>query len=246
MKPISVQLYSLRNEAQKDFINVLKTVADIGYEGVEPAGFWDLSPKEFKSVVDDLGLKISSTHSPWATSDSLQEAIDVAGVLGIDKVACGYGPDAFKDLEAIKKTAEEVSKMQKILAQAGITLFQHNHAWEFERIDGHLKYEIYAEICPDVQFEIDTYWAANFGAENPVDMVQQFLDRTVLLHIKDGPLVKGQPMTAVGSGKMDIPAVINAAGDTPEWLVVELDQCATDMVQAVKESYAYLARRQAL
>jgi sugar phosphate isomerase/epimerase len=241
MQPISIQLYSLRNEAEKDFVGVLKTVAEIGYAGVEPAGFWNLSPKEFKSVVDDLGLKISSTHSPWAKPDSMQETIDVAGVLGVDKIACGYGSDRFKDLDAIKKTAEEVSEMQETLAKAGITLFQHNHYWEFERIDGRLKYEIYAELCPKVKFEIDTYWAANFGAENPVEMVKQFLNRTLLLHIKDGPLVQGQPMTAVGSGKMDIPAVIEVAGDTPEWLIVELDECATDMVQAVRDSYIYLA-----
>ncbi len=241
MQPISIQLYSLRNEAEKDFVGVLKTVAEIGYAGVEPAGFWNLSPKEFKSVVDDLGLKISSTHSPWAKPDSMQETIDVAGVLGVDKIACGYGSDRFKDLDAIKKTAEEVSEMQETLAKAGITLFQHNHYWEFERIDGRLKYEIYAELCPKVKFEIDTYWAANFGAENPVEMVKQFLNRTLLLHIKDGPLAQGQPMTAVGSGKMDIPAVIEVAGDTPEWLIVELDECATDMVQAVRESYIYLA-----
>ena len=36
MLPIGVQLYSLRELAQKDFVAVLKKVADIGYKLVEP------------------------------------------------------------------------------------------------------------------------------------------------------------------------------------------------------------------
>ena len=68
LKALGVQLYSLRSYAEKDFVEVLKKVADIGYQVVEPAGFWNLSPAEFKKIIDDLGLKILSSHSPWARS----------------------------------------------------------------------------------------------------------------------------------------------------------------------------------
>jgi len=61
-----------------------------------------------------------------------------------------------------------------------------------------------------------------------------------LLHLKDGPGNKEEPMTAVGGGIMDWPAVIGAAADTTEWVIVELDSCATDMTEAVAESYRYL------
>ena len=64
--------------------------------------------------------------------------------------------------------------------------------------------------------------------------------RAPLLHIKDGPCVKGQPMTAVGDGKVDVPAVAKAGAATAEWMIVELDSCATDMMAAVKKSYDYL------
>ena len=56
LKPLAVQLYSLRQYAEKDFVAVLKRVADIGYKAVEPAGFWNLSPAEFKKIIDDAGL----------------------------------------------------------------------------------------------------------------------------------------------------------------------------------------------
>ena len=56
LKPLSVQLYSLREEAKEDFAGVIKRVAEMGYKGVEPAGFFDLSPVEFKKIVEDLGM----------------------------------------------------------------------------------------------------------------------------------------------------------------------------------------------
>ena len=108
MKPISVQLFSAREEAKKDFLGVLKRIAKIGYKGVEPAGFYDLKPAAFRKIVEDLGMLVSSSHGPWAQPDNLNEAADVAKTLGLDCVAGGFGPNEFKDMDAIKKTAEKV------------------------------------------------------------------------------------------------------------------------------------------
>lgn len=241
MTPISVQLYSLREESQKDFVSVLKSVADIGYKGVEPHNLFGLSLPEFKAILDDLGLQLSSSHFPWASPNNLSEVIDTASFLGHDLVGCGYGPQSFETLDDIKQTADEINEMLPPLKKAGLQLFAHNHSWEFDRIDGRIKHDILAELCPDLSYEIDTYWAANFGKENPAEHVAHFSARVPLLHIKDGPLIKDEPMVAVGSGKMDIPAVIQAAdSNVLRWLVVELDQCATDMTEAVAQSYQYL------
>ncbi len=242
MKPISVQLYSLREECKEDFVGVLKRLAETGYKGVEPAGFWGLEPAEVKRIVTDLGMVISSTHSPWANPENLDEVIDVAGTLGIDMVAAGYGRDAFPDMDAIKGIADTLNPMVEKLSAAGLTLVLHNHWWEFEELDGRLKWEILAELAPGLQFELDTYWASCFGANDVPALLKQYQDRCPLLHIKDGPLVRDEPNTAVGAGKMDIAGVINAAGDTTKWHVVELDRCGTDMFQAVIDSYNYLTQ----
>jgi len=72
-------------------------------------------------------------------------------------------------------------------------------------------------------------------------VVRQYAKRIPCLHIKDGPLVQGKPHTAVGKGKMKMAPIIAAADPKVlEWLIVELDECATDMMQAVRDSYAYL------
>jgi sugar phosphate isomerase/epimerase len=245
MKPLSIQLYSLRAEAEKDFTAVLKKVAAIGYAGVEPAGFWDLSPAEFKKIVSDLGMEVSSSHSPWCRSmDNVSEAIETAGILGVDKVACGYGRNEFKDLDSIKKLADIVNPMREKLAENGITLFQHNHEFEFERLpDGRLAYDAYLDRCPDVKLELDTYWSANFGKEDPYEMLKKFRHRAILLHIKDGDFNPERTMLAAGDGVMNFPHVLEAMDpEVTQWLVVELDACKTDMFEAVEKSYNYLTR----
>ena len=254
LRPVAVQLYSLREQAEKDFVAVLKKVADIGYQAVEPAGFWNLRPSEFKKIIDDLGLKMYSSHSPWARPNNLGECMEIASILGLDKIVCGYGPEEFRDMDAIKRTAEQTSKMAEIVGKQGFTLFQHNHYWEFDRLDGRIKYDIYAELCPKVKFEIDSFWSTNFGAEDPVAMLKLFGDRVILLHMKDGSLKRTDDglrivngiydnkadLRPLGTGDLPIADLIAAAPATVGSVVVELDYCNTEMVQALEISYRFV------
>ena len=101
------------------------------------------------------------------------------------------------------------------------------------------------ESTDALDFEIDTYWAANFGNNDPAAEIERVKSRTPLMHVKDGPLVSGESHVAVGSGSMNIPALFDAVDDDVfEWAVVELDQCDTDMMVAVAQSYRYLTSNQ--
>jgi len=256
LKPLSVQLYSLRDAARRDFDSVLKWVAKVGYKGVEPAGFWDMRPSEFKKRIGDLGLEMVASHSPWARPGNLGETMETASILGLDKVGCGYGPADFKDLDAIKATAEGTNRMQEVLARNGFTLFQHNHAFEFQRLDGRLKYEIYRELCPKVKFEIDCFWSTNHGTEDPVEILKTFAADTILLHMKDGickQKVGGERMVhglldrkvdllPLGDGDLPIPQLIAAMPGQVETVIVELDYCRIDMFEAIEKSYQYMTR----
>jgi sugar phosphate isomerase/epimerase len=241
MKPISLQLYTLRELASKDFIDVLKKVADVGYKGVEPAGLFNNEPAEVRKVVEDLGMTVSSNHQPWPSRENINEVLDVAAGLGTDIVICGFQREDFTDIDTIKKTADAANFIVEKLVAGGLRVAVHNHYWEFDTIDGRLKYDIFMEMCPDLLCEIDTYWSANFGAVDPIEVVSKYRSRTPLLHIKDGTFVKEEPQKPIGFGKMDIPAVIGAADESVlSWLIVELDNADRDMLQAVAESYAYL------
>ena len=242
MKPISVQLYSLRKESQHDFDAVLERLAAIGYQGVEPFNLFGKTPESFKSQVEDLGMVVSSTHHPWANRADTSEVADTVSALGLTRAAGGFGPDDFADLDAVKRTADTVNSLIDSLSPHGLGLFLHNHWWEFAEIEGKLGFRWIAELCPEVDFEVDTYWAANFGAVDVAAEIARIHGRVPLLHIKDGPLVQGKAHVAVGDGKMDIPGIVQAADlDVLEWNIVELDECDTDMMTAVERSYRYLA-----
>lgn len=240
-KPISIQLYTLREQAKTDFVGVLKTVAATGYKAVETAGYHGMKPAEVRKIVEDLGMVVSSLHGAWPTKDNLQEVIDTAKTLGTTITISGFGPDQFKTLAEIQKVADMANSVVAPLQKAGLQLAVHNHWWEFNQVDGRLAFDLLMERCPGLLSELDVYWAANFGAVNPAEQVAKYKGRIPLLHIKDGPLVKDLPHTAVGAGKVDIAACIRAADEKVlRYAIVELDACATDMVQAVKDSYKFL------
>ena len=255
IRDLGVQLYSLREESERDFPGVLKFVAETGYKAVEPAGLYGLTPKDFKKICADLGLRIASSHGLGLDSPAdVPRVADTLGDLGLKTAVISFRAPAFADLDAIKRTAEHANELQSALARQGITLVQHNHYFEFERLNGELKYDIYARLCPDVKFQIDTFWAGNFGAEVPAEMVRRFAARTVSLHLKDGTfehdrskwkIVNGKvdrdlKLRPLGTGETDIPAVVAAAPETVDTLIVELDYCVIEMREALKQSYAYL------
>ena len=241
MKPLSLQLYSVRAYTEKDFGGTLTRVADMGYKGVEWSSLHHADPRELRKAIDDLGLVSSSAHIPLPTRDSLNQVLDVAKTLGYDIVISGKGPDDFKNPDAIRAAADDFQQAALLLKPHGITLGYHNHWWEFEPVGDRLAYEIFLDLVPDVVSQLDIYWACHFGDVNVPALTTKHASRIPLLHIKDGPLVRDEPHTAVGAGKMDIPACVNAADpDVLQWLIVELDHCATDMIAAVRDSCTYM------
>lgn len=241
MKPVSLQLYTLRDLAKDDFVGVLKSVAAIGYKGVEPAGLYGMKPAEVLRIVKDLGMVVSSNHGPWPNRENIAEVVDTAKALDCRIAVGGFGPDDFKTADTIRRTAETINFMIGPMKKAGLRLALHNHYWEFDTVNGRLAYDRLMELCPDLLSELDIYWASNFGAVDAVEQVRRNRKRLALMHVKDGPLLRDKPMTAVGAGKVNIKGCVEAADEKVlEWLIVELDACATDMLQAVKDSYRYL------
>jgi len=238
MKPLAVQVYTLRDAMQNgNHLAILQKLADIGYKGIEGHGY-GMSFVEFRKTVEDMGMKVSSYFGDVPTPETVNQFIDNAKDLGVSDTVIGFGTREYKTVEAIKETAVRINAVAPTIRAAGLTFNLHNHYWEFEVVDGRLAIEWMVDECPDVTLELDTYWATNFGANKAADMVTKFRDKVKLMHVKDGPMVKDEPMTAAGSGKVDIAEAIRA-GD-PNWLILEMDFCATDMMDAVEQSYRYL------
>jgi len=241
-KPISLQLYTLREQAKNDFFGVLKVVAETGYVGVEFAGLHGQKPADVRKVLDDLGLKASGAHAPFPTPGNLNQVADEAGALGYEFVVIPYLPrERFATADEIRRMADVIQATAMMLRSNGLKLCYHNHSHEMAMVDGEYALARLLDGAKALLAQVDTYWASNFGAVDVPAFVKRYAKRTPLLHLKDGPLVQGEPMTAVGQGKMNFPPILEAASRTVlKWAIVELDDCATDMVQAVKDSYSYL------
>lgn len=241
-KPIALQLYTVRRESAKDFQGVLRRVAASGYVGVEVGlNLFADEQKEGLQFIRDLGLQLAGCGVSLPIDERSRQLLARASEGGCKYVMLSIMPDQFQSVESVKAVAERLNEAAKITSDAGLTLCYHNHWWEFEQqFDGRSAHELLREYTePTVNFELDVYWAKTGGAD-PVAEVKKLGARAPLLHIKDGPAVKGQPMTAVGAGSVDIAGVIEASQDHAQWLIVELDECATDMLEAVEESYTYL------
>jgi sugar phosphate isomerase/epimerase len=183
-------------------------------------------------------MEVTSYFGANQTPETVDQFIEEAFLLGVTDTVNGYGPEDFASVDAIKLTAEKVNAVASTVRAAGLTYNLHNHFWEFEIVDGRLAIEWLLEECPDVTLELDLYWCTNFGSQIASEMAKKFSDRVRLLHVKDGPMVKDEPMVAAGSGKVDLAEAIPLCD--PNWLILELDFCATDMMEAVRESYQYL------
>lgn len=242
--PIALQLYTLREAAARDgYETVVRRVAEIGYAGVEPAGFPGSSAEAAARLFQDLGLAVPAMHGRFPAGDDRNEAIETALALGTQRIVAGIGPgDRWDTLDKIKANCDLINEAAANAAAHGLTVGYHNHWWEFDTVvDGRPAYAHMMErLDPAVIFEIDTYWV-QVGGQDVVTVLRQASARAPLLHIKDGPADHPEAdMVAVGAGAMDWDTIIPAAADTAEWHIVELDRCATDMVTAVAESYRYL------
>ena len=239
---ISVQLYSVREFTEKDFAGTVRKIAVMGYPGVETAGFPGTTAQAAGKLFKELGLAVSSAHTGLPVGKDQTRILDEMDAIDCKRLVCaGVSTSLFQSMDGLKKAASQLNEANQICQEHGLTLGYHNHYKEFQKVEGRSAYDILLELVdPQVFFQVDTYWAYVAGVDVPA-LIKKLGKRAPLLHIKDGPGVKDKPMLAVGEGVMDIPAILTAAKGFCEWQIVELDSCATDMLEAVKKSYQYLA-----
>jgi sugar phosphate isomerase/epimerase len=241
--PIALQLYTLREAAATDYEGMVRKVADIGYVGVEPAGFPGTTVEAGKRLFDELGLEVCSAHLPLPVGDKQQESLDTAAALGIERVVAGLGPDDFSTKDQIKASCGKFDEASANCVERGFTFGIHNHWWEFIEVDGELVYKQMLEhLAPEVFFQVDAYWVQTAGPD-PASVIAELGSRAPLIHMKDGPCTRKDDMQALGEGVTDFQSIIDAGGDDVDWWIVELDRCATDMVEAVEKSYAFLTEK---
>jgi sugar phosphate isomerase/epimerase len=236
--PLGLQLYTVRDQLASGRSAVLEAIRGFGYAAVEP---YDVltDPEALRADLDEAGLAVCAVHAK-ALGDDADAFLDGARTVGADTVIVPWAdPDRFADADAIGALARELNEAAARAAGRGLRFGYHNHAFELALVGGRTGLEALADaLDPAVLLEVDTYWAAVGGQDVPA-LLGRLGDRVRYLHVKDGPVTKDDPMTAVGGGRMPV-AEILAACPSAEWHVVELDRCATDVLTAVRDSLDWL------
>jgi sugar phosphate isomerase/epimerase len=243
-KRIALQLYTVRELANQDYEGVVRKVAEMGYDGVETAGFPGTTAEAAAKLFEALGLTVTSAHVPLPLGANQQMVLETMDALGKPPLVCTeIRPDDVKTVDTIRNLCDRLNQGYEVAQQHELSFGIHNHWWEFGDVDGRMAHHIMLEMLdPGVFFELDTYWIKVAGRD-PAAIVESLGARVPLLHIKDGPGTHQEPMTAVGDGVMNIPAILRAAGPDV-WQIVEMDHCATDILEATRKSYDYLANLQ--
>lgn len=244
---IGLQMYTLRDETAQDFRGTLRKVAELGYEGVEFAGYGDIPAEEMKTLLQELGLKAIGSHvGIELLREDLQKEIDYLKTIGAKYMMCPYvAPEDREDAEGWKNLFAFLEEVGAEARKQGLIFGYHNHAFEFEaEVDGEFVFDaMYSTTSPDaVQVEMDVCWV-QFAGQDPLAYIPKYAGRLPLLHLKDfSKDADGNMQTLeLSQGSVDLPAVIKAASDAgTEWLIVEQDVCQNPPLQSVSNSLNWL------
>ncbi|MBN1338221.1 MAG: sugar phosphate isomerase/epimerase [Bacteroidales bacterium] len=244
---IGIQLYSLREMIKDDFRGTLEMLSGTGYNAVEAAGYHDrmfygYPPSDYRKICDDLGLKPLSSHSVLSADDAGYAAEDALNA-GMSYIVIPSVPSE-KRLNAgsYEKLADEFNRAGEICKNAGIKMGYHNHAFEFEEMDGQIPYDILlqntdAGLC---FMQADVFWMT-YGGADPLDYFNRFPGRFELWHVKDMKDDAGKKCTEIGSGIIDFPALFREREKSGmKYYFVEQEKFEMDPAKSVAISLNYL------
>jgi sugar phosphate isomerase/epimerase len=242
--PISLQMYTLRDETARDFPGTLRAVADLGYGAVELAGYGGMSAADLRRELDSCGLRVSGAHTPINRLEGdLDTVIAEMKTLGAPYVICPFlPPDRRPDAAGYARLAHTLDSIGAECRKQGVQLAYHHHDFELQRFGDTTGLHILMNDrdAQNVKAEIDVYWAAIAGFD-PAALLREFGSRAPLVHLKDMTAAPERTFAEVGNGTLDILGILAAADEIgAEWLIVEQDRCARPALESIGMSIDYL------
>ncbi len=263
--PIALQLYSVRDDMERDFEGTLRKVKEMGYEGVEFAGLFGHDAKTVRVMCDEIGLIPISAHVPFADMIEDPSLLEVYAEIGCKFVVIPYLTEEYRPgSPRFNEVIEGARKLGEKANELGMILAYHNHDFEFTKIGGEYAIDILYREVPEslLQAEFDTCWV-RVGGEDPAAYVRKYAGRVDILHLKDYDGSKSENMYAligidenekkdthgkfefrpVGCGVQDFPEILKAAEESgTKWIVVEQDNPSMDLsaLECARLSVNYL------
>lgn len=272
---IGLQLYSVRQALAADPWGTLEKIADMGYTTIEAANHnalndpgvgFGVPAAELRSKLDSLGLSIVGCHINPLDVSILPGVLEYQAELGNTFFGCDIEFFPYGDRDYILRRAETFNQIGELARDHGMHFYYHNHFQEFQRCGDQYVYEIILENTdPElVKLELDTYWMYR-GGQDPLEWMERYADRIILLHQKDFPKDSPQPLdlydgvfdphenidmenfierkdkrcfTEIGTGILPIQGIIDAASKLPnlEYLILEQDFTQLPELESIRVS----------
>jgi len=237
----------------------LEKVAQAGYLNVESSGynngkFYNLSPADFKSLLDEMKLIPLSSHQGTVNFENIDQQIADLKVAGFKYFVIPVPPMGLFTYDrenkrmtmkgGAKNLAEILDKLGEKCSAAGLQLLYHNHDFEFSKdAEGNVIYDYLLEHCnpKNVNFQMDLYWVTKAGAD-PVAYFKRYPGRFKIWHVKD--MDDQGRFAPVGNGKIDFKRILdNKKLAGMQHYFVEQDACYNETpLEAIVISHKGLSK----
>lgn len=223
--PLGIQLFSLRKQCEVDLEGTLAYVREIGFDGVEFAGYYGRTAAQLRDMLDKASLKCCGSHTPLQElTDRLSETIEYNQALrNRNLIIPGLPKEYLGSAASWRAAAEVLNDIAERLRPVDMRVGYHNHATEFRSVDGIVPWALlFNHTDSRVILQLDTGNARIAGAD-PTALINQYPHRAVTVHIKD--YLPQQPDPVLGSSDFDwkqFLATCTSRGAT-EWYIIEHD-----------------------
>jgi sugar phosphate isomerase/epimerase len=246
IRPLGLELYTVRRELSADPERTLAAVAAIGYTYVEVV--WPLLKTpvpDFRRMLDRAGLRARSGHIGTAVLDSGWEAqLDAAKAMGHEYLFVASLPGGQRrTLDDWRAWADRFNRAGQVARSQDIGFGFHTEPDNFPPIDGKVPYDVFVErLDPSVvKLQLDIGNVAMAGAD-PLEYLTRWRDRYVSFHIKDVPTLGKVADTELGAGVLDLKKMLAAAGDLSGKMLYVEQEGAKDSLGSAKKDFDYLSR----
>ena len=237
--PIALELYSVREDCQADLEGTLKAVAEMGYEGVEFAGFYDYEAKDLRRLLDDNGLICCGSHTRIEAllDDELDRTVAFNKTIGNPYLICPGLPEEYRDSrDAWLRTADLFNEISAKVRPLQMWTGYHNHYHEFTEMDGEMPWDtFFGNTDEAVIMQLDTGNALHGGADF-VPFLERYPGRALTVHLKEwSPDEDAKPI--IGEGDTDWEQVFGlceSVGAT-RWYIVEQESYAYPPLECVEK-----------
>ncbi len=234
---ISLQLFSIHGETEKDYKKAVERVAELGFKGVEFAGCGGLTAEEMADFLKENNLYSVGAHiGVEQFKEALEEELTYHQTIGSKYLICPYAPtDTLIEIEELAAVLNHAAVKAK---EFGIKIGYHNHGAEFNKIDGKYALDLLAEKTNEnVILELDVYWAAYAGVD-PVTYIKKWGSKIELIHMKQ--INEAMENVDMAEGCLDMKAIQEAA-TYAAYFVLEHEEYDKPVWESIRNDFKYLS-----